>query len=51
MPVEARADPRPLPNPPWLGKLMEEIFEPDLPIIASDRRVLDAMNLRFGHQE
>ena len=33
MPVEARAYPRPLPNPEWLGKLTEEIIEPDLPIV------------------
>ena len=33
MPVEARAYPRPLPNPEWLGKLTEAILEPDLPII------------------
>ena len=33
MPVEARAYPRPLPNPEWLGKLTEETLEPDLPIV------------------
>ena len=33
MPTEARAYPRPLPNPAWLGKLTEEILEPDLPIV------------------
>ncbi len=33
MPVEACAYPRPLPNPEWLGKLAEDILEPDLPIV------------------
>ena len=31
MPAEPRAYPRPLPNPEWLGKLTEEILEPELP--------------------
>ena len=37
--VEARAYPRPLPNSDWLGKLTEEILEPDL---AFHRRIAEA---------
>ncbi len=41
MPVEARAYARPLPNPEWLGKLEEEIFEPDLPIVDPHHHLWD----------
>jgi hypothetical protein len=41
MPVEARAYPRPLPNPEWLGKLTEEILEPDLPIVDPHHHLWD----------
>ena len=41
MPVEARAYPRPLPNAAWLGKLKEEILEPDLPIVDPHHHLWD----------
>jgi hypothetical protein len=41
MPVEARAYPRPLPRPEWLGKLAEEIPEPDLPIVDPHHHLWD----------
>jgi hypothetical protein len=40
-PTEARAYPRPLPNPEWLGKLTEEILEPDLPIVDPHHHLWD----------
>ena len=47
MPVEARAYPRPLPNPEWLGKLREEILEPDLPIVDSHHHLWDHPGSRY----
>jgi hypothetical protein len=47
MPVEARAYPRPLPNPEWLGKLTEEIIEPDLPIIDPHHHLWDHPGSRY----
>jgi hypothetical protein len=47
MPVEARAYPRPLPNPEWLGKLSEEILEPDLPIVDPHHHLWDHPGSRY----
>ena len=47
MPVEARAYPRPLPNPEWLGKLTEEILEPDLPIVDPHHHLWDHSGSRY----
>jgi predicted TIM-barrel fold metal-dependent hydrolase len=47
MPVEARAYPRPLPNPEWLGKLREEILEPDLPIVDPHHHLWDHPGSRY----
>ena len=47
MPVEARAYPRPLPNPEWLGKLKEEILEPDLPIVDPHHHLWDHPGSRY----
>jgi hypothetical protein len=47
MPVEARAYPRPLPNPEWLGKLTEEILEPDLPIVDPHHHLWDHPASRY----
>ena len=47
MPVEARAYPRPLPNPEWLGKLTEAILEPDLPIVDSHHHLWDHLGSRY----
>ena len=47
MPVEARAYPRPLPNPAWLGKLKEEILEPDLPIVDPHHHLWDHPGSRY----
>ena len=47
MPVEARAYPRPLPNPEWLGKLTEEILEPDLPIVDPHHHLWDHPGSRY----
>ena len=38
---EARAYPRPLPNPEWLDKLTEEILEPGLPIVDPHHHLWD----------
>ena len=45
--VEARAYPRPLPNPEWLGKLTEEILEPDLPIVDPHHHLWDHPGSRY----
>src|SRR5947207_6753411 len=47
MPVEARAYPRPLPNPEWLGKLTEGILEPDLPIVDPHHHLWDHPGSRY----
>jgi hypothetical protein len=47
MPVEARAYPRPLPNPAYLGKLREEILEPDLPIVDPHHHLWDHPGSRY----
>ncbi|HUC72288.1 MAG TPA: amidohydrolase family protein [Stellaceae bacterium] len=47
MPVEARAYPRPLPNPEWLGKLEEEILEPELPIVDPHHHLWDHLGSRY----
>ena len=39
---KARAYPRPLPNAAWLGKLTEEILEPDLPIVDPHHQTIRA---------
>jgi len=44
---EARAYPRPLPNPVWLGKLSEEILEPDLPIVDPHHHIWDHPGSRY----
>ena len=44
---EARAYPRPLPNPEWLGKLSEEILEPDLPIVDPHHHLWDHPGSRY----
>jgi predicted TIM-barrel fold metal-dependent hydrolase len=47
MPVEARAYPRPLPNSEWLGKLTEEILEPDLPVVDPHHHLWDHPGSRY----
>jgi hypothetical protein len=47
MPVEVRAYPRPLPNSDWLGKLTEEILEPDLPIVDPHHHLWDHPGSRY----
>jgi hypothetical protein len=47
MPVEARAFLSPLPNPGWLGKLTEEILEPDLPIVDPHHHLWDHPGSRY----
>src|ERR1700681_2411674 len=47
MPVEARAYDRPLPNPAWLGKLTEDILEPDLPIVDPHHHLWDHPGSRY----
>ena len=47
MSVEARAYPRPLPNSQWLGKLTEEILEPDLPIVDPHHHLWDHPGSRY----
>ena len=47
MPVEARAYPRPLPNPEWLGKLTEAILEPELPIVDPHHHLWDHPGSRY----
>ena len=44
---EARAYPRPLPNPEWLGKLREDIIEPDLPIVDPHHHLWDHPGSRY----
>jgi len=51
MPVEARAYPRPLPNPEWLGKLTEEILDPDLPIVDPHHHLWDHPGSRYLLEE
>ena len=45
--AEARSYPRPLPNPKWLGKLTEEILEPDLPIVDPHHHLWDHAGSRY----
>jgi len=47
MPVEARAYARPLPNSEWLGKLAEEVLEPDLPIVDPHHHLWDHPGSRY----
>jgi len=47
MSVEARAYPRPLPNPEWLGKLTEEVLDPDLPIVDPHHHLWDHPGSRY----
>jgi L-fuconolactonase len=47
MPTEARAYPRPLPNPEWLGKLREEILEPGLAIVDPHHHLWDHPGSRY----
>ena len=47
MPIEPRAYPRPLPDPVWLGKLSEEIIEPDLPIVDPHHHLWDHPGSRY----
>jgi hypothetical protein len=47
MPTEARAYPRPLPNSEWLGRLTEEILEPDLPIVDPHHHLWDHPGSRY----
>src|SRR5438270_339587 len=44
---EARAYPRPLPNPEWLAKRTEEILEPDLPIVDPHHHLWDHPGSRY----
>src|SRR5205085_12424006 len=45
--VEARAYPRPLPNPEWLAKRTEEILEPGLPIVDPHHHLCDHPGSRY----
>ena len=45
--AEARAYDRPLPNPAWLGRLSEEILEPDLPIVDPHHHLWDHPGSRY----
>jgi len=47
MPVEARAYARPLPNSEWLGKLVEDVLEPDLPIVDPHHHLWDHPGSRY----
>jgi L-fuconolactonase len=47
MPVEPRAYPRPLPNLEWLGKLSEEILDPNLPIVDPHHHLWDHPGSRY----
>src|ERR1700728_4042937 len=47
MPVDPRAPPRPRPNPAWLGKLTEEIIEPELPIVDPHHHLWDHPGSRY----
>jgi L-fuconolactonase len=51
MPAEARAYPRPLPNPEWLGKLSEAILEPELPIVDPHHHLWDHPGSRYLLEE
>ncbi len=51
MTTEARAYPRPLPNPEWLGKLSEEILEPDLPIVDPHHHMWERPGNRYLFQD
>src|SRR5258706_4361958 len=44
---EARAYPRPLPNPEWLAKRTEEILEPGLPIVDPHHHLWDHPGSRY----
>jgi L-fuconolactonase len=44
---EARAYPRPLPNPEWLGKRTEEILDPELPIVDPHHHLWDHPGSRY----
>ena len=46
-PSEARAYPRPLPNPEWLGRLTEAILEPELPIVDPHHHLWDHPGSRY----
>ena len=39
--------PRPLPNPAWLGKLSEDILEPELPIVDPHHHLWDHPGSRY----
>ena len=45
--VEARSYPRPLPNAAWLGKLREDILEPELPIVDPHHHLWDHPGSRY----
>jgi len=47
MASEPRAYPRPLPNAEWLGKLREEILEPELPIVDPHHHLWDHPGSRY----
>jgi L-fuconolactonase len=44
---EAKEYPRPLPRPEWLGKLTEEILEPELPIVDPHHHLWDHPGSRY----
>jgi predicted TIM-barrel fold metal-dependent hydrolase len=45
--IEPQAYPRPLPNTEWLGKLSEEILEPELPIVDPHHHLWDHPGSRY----
>src|SRR5438552_7549700 len=47
MPAEARAYPRPLPNPEWLSNRQEEILEPGLAIVDPHHHLWDHPGSRY----
>ena len=47
MPTDAPAYPWPLPNSQWLGKLPEEILNPDLPIVHPHHYLRDHPGSRY----
>src|SRR3954467_5590308 len=47
MPIEARAYPRPLPNPEWLSNRQEEILEPGLAIVDPHHHLWDHPGSRY----
>jgi predicted TIM-barrel fold metal-dependent hydrolase len=47
VPSEARAYQRPLPRPEWLGRLKEEILEPELPIVDPHHHLWDHPGSRY----